>query len=101
MALADLAQLLVTFSVEVVSDFLVAARGERVVNFGWASGGFGTCRFGAAAGSWFGRGGLILAGRAAVSALLLVPVSMTFGPAWDTYCMVQTKLYLTGNYLVI
>ena len=52
-ALADLAQLLVTFSVEVASDFLVAARGE-----------------------W-----LILAGRAAVLALadlalLLVPVSV-------------------------
>ena len=52
-ALADLVQLLVTFSVEVASNFLVAARGE-----------------------W-----LILAGRAAVLALadlalLLVPVSV-------------------------
>ena len=47
-----------------------------MINFGWASSGFGTCRFGAAASSCFGRGGWISAGWAAVSALLLVPVSV-------------------------
>ena len=56
------------------------------MDLGWARGGLGAGRFGAAAGFCFGRGGCgffdsygkwwILAGRVAVSVLLMVPVSV-------------------------